>query len=652
MGFVGTGRRGRGANSQLAVPRNITLADIDADGKTDFVQTSGNRLFASKTDFQKTGILHLYQRRNIKRVLTGDFHGDRYDQTCVIQDDNALVCFGISTDRKELWWWFTQGSFLSDSDDFIVGDYTGDGRDDILVYPRGGGAWRMYSLSGDYFFAPTPGFAPGNLNTATSGLQVRAGDFNADSRDDLALVNGWGQVIYYASVYSGGQHTFWWAFTTNSGVVGGNDQVTIARIDDDNDDDVVLRDRVTGATRFYRMEWAGGPLPALTTVPTGQISATGNSLLFWGALHDVTTAPGSARRDDALVYELGWNGFVRSDAAWTGSAYTYWWAYTQYAPDNHAGWQPLVSKPWLFLKCRFSDIATIPAADSFYQNMMFGTWGLGHYWLENTYGTYDTYTSTLPNTWYGMSYTNAAWRTDLDRWGKVGACINAYGGSTAGYVDVIAMVNGEGDAGNHGGRVLMTPTISHSTFLAHETGHTFGYWDHSYDDTTLTGPYAGPGEYRDPWDIMSAMAVYGFATPVGTAGPGINTPYLHKLGFVPAHRRVQLNSTSASQTATLTLAALNRPEANGSLYARIGSNDNDHITLEFRMKSGFDQGIPQHTVLVHRVENGVSKLQTSYGGAQRLPGSGGWYWASTKWIYVTVNSITPASATASVTVSY
>lgn len=652
LNLVRNGRRGRGANSQLAVPRNLTFADINADGITDFVQTSQNRLFASKTDFAKTGILHLYQRRPIKRVLTGDFHGDGYDQTCLIQDDNALVCFGISTDRSELWWWFTQGSFVGDNEDFIVGDYTGDGRDDVLVYPRAGGAWRMYSLTGDYFFGATSAFAAGNLGTATAGLQVRAGDFNADGRDDVAVINGSGQIIYYASVYASSQNTFWWAFTTG-GMVGSNDQVTVARIDDDNDDDVVLHDRVTGSTRFFRMEYAGASLPALTTVSTGQISTTGNSLLFWAAMHPVSAEPGASRRDDAMVYELGWNGFVRSDARWSGSQYTYWWAYTQSAPDNHAGWAALASKPWLFLKCKFSDIATTPAVDSFYQNLVFGTWGLGHYWLDNSYGAWDAYTSTVRDTWYPMSVTNAYWTNNLSRWDRVGACINAYGGSTSGYVNTIGLVNGEGDAGNAGGRVLMTPNSSNSTFLAHETGHTFGYWDHSFDDTSRrAADWSAPGEYFDNWDIMSAMNVFAFSTANGAAGPGINTPYLNKMSFIPAHRKLQLTPTSSSQSARINVAALNRPEAAGPLYVRIGSNDADHFTVEYRMKSGWDQAIPRATVLVHRVVNGVSYLQTTYGGAERLPGTTAWYWTGSKWISVTVNSFATEGFTADVSIGY
>jgi FG-GAP-like repeat len=206
----------------------------------------------SKTDFDKTGILHLYARRPISRVLTGDFHGDGYDQTCLVLDDGSLECHGISTDRRELWWWFTQGNFVGSNDDAIVGDFDGDRRDDILVYNRSGGAYRMYSVKGDHFFNATPQFSQGNLSgVATANIRLRAGDFNGDGRDDIMAVNSWGQVLYYTSVFDGANHTFWWAFTTRSGFVSGDDQVLNARIDDNAADDVVLRNRVTGATRLY-----------------------------------------------------------------------------------------------------------------------------------------------------------------------------------------------------------------------------------------------------------------------------------------------------------------------------------------------------------------------------------------------------------------
>ncbi|MFE8596461.1 FG-GAP-like repeat-containing protein [Archangium violaceum] len=647
-----TGKHGRGTNTQLPIPQNLQLADIDADGFSDFVQFSSNKLFASRTDFNKTGILHHYANRPIKRVLLGDFSGSGSDQTCTITDDNALACYGTSTDRRELWWWFTQGSILGDNEDAIVADFDNDGRDDVLVYPRGGGAYRMYSVKGSYFFNPTPSFLTGNLGTAASGLQVRAGDFNGDGRDDLMIINGSRQVNYYVSTWDGTSHTFWWAFTSVGGFVGVDDQVTVARIDNNATDDIVLRNKVTGATRFHRMEYNSGSPPAITSPGLGQISTAGNSQIFWGYMHGSLSETGAYWRDDAMVYEQGWNGFVRADARWDGAQLTYWWAYTQSAPNNHTGWAAFSAKPWLLLKCKFSDITTTPQSDQFYRDLMHGA--LVPYWREVSYGSWDLSGSTVKDAWYTMSITNSAWsQPSVSRWDRVGHCMNAYGGSTAGYVNVIGLVNGEGDAGNHGGRVLATPNVSNSTFLAHETGHTFG-WGHSFDDTQRkAADWSSPGEYYDHWDIMSAMNVHTFSHPQGVvAGPEMNAPFRTKQAFIPAHRMTRLVPSTSYQTWRSNIAALNRPEANGPLMVRIGNDDANHYTIEYRMQSGWDQGLPHTTVLVHRVTNGVPYLITANAGPERLVGSSSSYTLGSRTFTVTVNSFATAGYTADVTVTY
>lgn len=639
----------RGSNSQLSIPRNLLLADINADGVTDFLQYTSNKIFVSGTDFEKMGILHLYTHRPIKRVLTGDFHGDLYDQTCVVTDDDALVCYGISTDRTELWWWFTQGTIVSDSEDAIVADFDGDGRDDVLVYPRNGGAFRLYSVKGDFFFEATPAFDQGNLDGVDEpSMQLRAGDFNEDGRDDLMVINPYGQILYYASVDNGSKNTFWWAFTTESGFVGENDHVTVARIDNDSRDDVVLRSQETGETRFFKMEWLEGVLPTIQNVSIGQIGVMDNSLLFWGSMHGALDEPGSQYREDAMVYDLNANMFVRSDARWDGDALTYWWAYTQHAPANHTGWAPFTAKPWLTIKCRFSDVSEVPESDQFYHdlNNVHMT-----YWQDISYGSWDLSDSVVMDEWHQMSISNAEWR-ELKRWDKAGECINAYSGSASGYVNVISIVNAEGDAGNAGGRVLITPITSNLTFLSHETGHTFG-WGHSFDDTDrLNADWSQPGEYFDHWDIMSAMAVKTFQHPLSpVAGPGMNAPYLTKHNFIPSHRILKLSEEDFLQTRQVQIAALNHPEANGPLMVRIEGKNNDYYTIEYRMQDGWDQGIPQATVLVHRVKDGISYLITE-GGTERLEDSVSVFWAEDKPLFtLKVHDFANEGFTANITIA-
>ncbi len=649
-----TPKRTQGSNSQLAIPQNLVLADIDGDGISDFVQYSSNKVFVSKTNFEKTGILHHYQHRPIKRMITGDFHHDNYDQTCLITDDNAFVCFGTSPAHDELWWWFTQGSFVGDNEDTIVGDFDGDGRDDILVYSRSGGNIRLYSIKGDFIFESTPGWKAGNLDGALeAGLQLRAGDFNGDGRDDLLIVNHGGQAIRYDSAFDGTYNTFWWAFTSRGDIVKQDDQVTAARIDDNTTADVILRSRSTGATRFFQLEWADGDLPPITNVSSGQLNQDANSLLFWGAVHGNLGEPGATTREDAMVYNLDSNMFIRSDARWDGNNLTYWWAYSQLAPNNHTGWASFSAKPWLMLKCKVSDIANEPQNTQFYHDLNSAHIG---YWWDQSYGSWDLSGSKLVDAWIQMSLSNAQWQS-LNRYGKAGACIDAYAGSKSGYVNVISIVNGYGDAGNDGGRVLIDnppsdPSFAlNLSFLSHETGHTFGWWGHSFDDTNRkSADWSSPGEYFDSWDIMSARNVHEFMTGQGfVAGPGLNAPYRTFQSFIAPQRILRLSANDITQGVRLNIAALDRPEANGPLMVRIGSDDSNYFTIEYRIKRGWEQGIPQSTVLVHQVKNGTSYLITS-GATERLPGSISQFAADGHKFTLTVHGFADVGYTADVTI--
>jgi hypothetical protein len=334
---LGSGFRPRGSNSQLAIPNGLALGDFDRDGKSDFLQYWGNKLFINHTDFQQTFVTSLALPANVKRVVTGDFYDVGSLHVCPILSNGNIACYGISNDHTALWWSFNQGNFIADNEDFIVGDFNGDQKDDILVYPTGGGAYRMYTIGSNGFFGAMPSFSQGNLNSVTgSGFKVRAGDFNADGRADVAIVRPGGMLSYFGSVFDGKNDTFWWAFNTPSGFVGSSDQVSIARIDADAKDDVVLRNTSTGATRFFQMAQSGGNnLAPITGVSTGQINTQGNSSIFWGSMHDLSTSePGSFQREDALVYLNGSNLFARSDARYDGSTFTYWWVYNQNPPKN------------------------------------------------------------------------------------------------------------------------------------------------------------------------------------------------------------------------------------------------------------------------------------------------------------------------------
>ena len=85
---------------------------------------------------------------------------------------------------------------------------------------------------------------------------------------------------------------------------------------------------------------------------------------------------------------------------------------------------------------------------------------------------------------------------------------------------------------------------------------------------------------------------------------------------------------------------------------RIGADDNNYYTVEYREKGGFDQGIPRPTVLVHQVKSGVSYLVTAGGGPERLVCSTSSYALGGRTLTVYVNSFATAGYTANVTIDY
>ena len=188
-------------------------------------------------------------------------------------------------------------------------------------------------------------------------------------------------------------------------------------------------------------------------------------------------------------------------------------------------------------------------------------------------------------------------RTRLHDWGVETA--KAHGINLKPFHGVIVVFNAQTDSGSAGGhRVVIgfPKTDWNPSFNCHEIGHGYDY-GHSWS--------ARPDvEYGDPWDIMSAMRVFTFKNKFGRNGPGMNACNLHKIGAIPAPR---IWSSNKSGSTTITLAALNRPEAAGYLMALIGpaagSASKTSYFVEFRQKKGWDAGILRDTVLVHEVRS-------------------------------------------------
>ncbi len=281
---------------------------------------------------------------------------------------------------------------------------------------------------------------------------------------------------------------------------------------------------------------------------------------------------------------------------------------------------------WSVLACRFSDVAAMPHSTPYFSSMFgaagAGTGGLYDYFNDQSYGKHKI--NVTVRGWYTMPFTKAQ-EAPKSRWDKINDCVAtaARGGYTVptGH-RIVVLTNSQQDSGSAGGRVLLDPGAWNVRFAAHEMGHGYGL-DHSYsnDLTYQNASWSGPGEYDDMWDEMSAQHVYSTAGTYGQRGTGLNAFHRDKLGWIPKNRITTFGANGVS-AATVSLAPLNVPAAGGSLLVRVPYNPGDlfnYYTVEYQRKTGWSNGIPSDTVLIHDVKNGRPTLLRSLGVAGKPP---------------------------------
>jgi hypothetical protein len=275
------------------------------------------------------------------------------------------------------------------------------------------------------------------------------------------------------------------------------------------------------------------------------------------------------------------------------------------------------------------------------------------YWRDNSFGSWDHTGNSLDDAWKTMSHTYAQVAA-MPRDQKAKTCFSDAGKSLSGFTNGIALFNVGIDSGN-AGPVVLDPGAWNVTFAGHEMGHGFG-WDHSFDDLPTSHDAADdgrPGAYGDPQDIMSAMLVNTFNQHQGVAaGPEMNAPYRTLKSFIPAQRMAKLAVDPTKWiTGTYDIVALEKPESNGLLMLRIGTNDSDYYTIEYRQKVQWDQALPQEGVMIHHVVNNQSFLQTNNQTFRAGRPAGNVFTASNG-MTITTNSFNATAGTASVTVRY
>ena len=194
----------------------VYAGDFNGDGKDDILVHSGNAIHIYRSNGSQLDVVFSavervpgsWQFQPGDRFYVGDFNGDGKDEVAVFNGTNWVTEYlglladdganGLKLiaryDNSMPNWDFTSG------DRFYVGDFNGDGKKDLFVF--NGGNWAIPYVG--MLRSTGAGFTLSKRYDANlPGWQMRpgdrhyVGDFTGNGRDDLWVFNGWNWSIPY-----------------------------------------------------------------------------------------------------------------------------------------------------------------------------------------------------------------------------------------------------------------------------------------------------------------------------------------------------------------------------------------------------------------------------------------------------------------------
>ncbi len=324
---------------------NVFTGDFDGDGRDDLLYQGadgGTWIDYARRGGEFTGIdwkrsdsptadqswCSINQDRELH---VGDFNGDGRDDLLCQQSDGRTWIDYADTDGRFFGTNWSRDEdaidknwcYISSTRELHIGDFNGDGRDDLLCQQSDGRTWIDYANTSGGFngtnWSRDADSVDKNWCYISSTRELHIGDFNGDGRDDLLCHQSDGKSwIDYANTSGGFNGTNWsrsqepdpeWC------LVGPTLTLAVADADGDGRDDLVCHsrssgtlflDRASASGTFSGTDWnsdGGFCMASTQTLHTGDVNDDGAvDLLCYEADDGWLTM--SMAENDVYVYEL------------------------------------------------------------------------------------------------------------------------------------------------------------------------------------------------------------------------------------------------------------------------------------------------------------------------------------------------------------
>jgi len=242
-------------------PDNSLVGDFNGDGRDDLIFTwehyGENRLFlgnaAGGFDYMGFQITPTSINSHPDHTLVGDFNGDGRSDLMVTWEhygENRLFLGNAGGGFDYVGFQIAPTAINSHPTQTLVGDFNGDGRDDMFFSWSHYGENRLFlGTAGGSFTYVGAQIDPTAINSHPDRTLV--GDFNGDGRDDLIFT--WSQNgdkrLFFGT--AGGGFDYSSAYTVPGDLNNSPDRVLIGDYDGNGSDDLILTWNDSGLVRYF-----------------------------------------------------------------------------------------------------------------------------------------------------------------------------------------------------------------------------------------------------------------------------------------------------------------------------------------------------------------------------------------------------------------